>query len=315
MRGFLAQKGTGKGGGGNRTGPGHQKTSAGSFPFSFFAGWEEMHTKGGKTRDVGRGPTPSSPSPQRPNATRVSFRLCPPWTPMASWACGDAACARPLPWHVLGSLVAAMGVLRGCGCGYSGLPSSSSGRDTFSSTWGRLMLAAVCVRCGHGDAATRSQTQRTREPGKDVHDDSSCPSTLPYRKPKLKLLLPRVLRPSAASFHPTSHLAAARTHSLKKETMASIPADKKYTYAVKAYKNPDFLNSGHARFIRVMCEYEVRPCRASPPTHPPTQPIHLPLLNQTNTGNDVPSQGVRRQVHHPLLWLRPRQEQAPGKPN
>jgi len=28
--------------------------------------------------------------------------------------------------------------------------------------------------------------------------------------------------------------------------------------AVKAYKNPDFLNSGHARFIRVMCEYEVR---------------------------------------------------------
>jgi hypothetical protein len=32
---------------------------------------------------------------------------------------------------------------------------------------------------------------------------------------------------------------------------------KKYTMAVKAYKNPDFLNSGHARFIRVMCEYEV----------------------------------------------------------
>jgi len=32
---------------------------------------------------------------------------------------------------------------------------------------------------------------------------------------------------------------------------------KKYTYAVKAYKNPDFLNSNHARFIRVMCEYEV----------------------------------------------------------
>lgn len=34
--------------------------------------------------------------------------------------------------------------------------------------------------------------------------------------------------------------------------------EKKYTYAVKAYKNADFLNSGHARFIRVMCEYEVR---------------------------------------------------------
>jgi hypothetical protein len=32
---------------------------------------------------------------------------------------------------------------------------------------------------------------------------------------------------------------------------------KKYTYAIKAYKNPDFLNGNHARFIRVMCEYEV----------------------------------------------------------
>jgi hypothetical protein len=35
------------------------------------------------------------------------------------------------------------------------------------------------------------------------------------------------------------------------------PPPKKYTMAVKAYKNPEFLNSGHARFIRVMCEYEV----------------------------------------------------------
>lgn len=34
------------------------------------------------------------------------------------------------------------------------------------------------------------------------------------------------------------------------------PPPKKYTMAVKAYKNPEFLNSGHARFIRVMCEYE-----------------------------------------------------------
>jgi hypothetical protein len=40
--------------------------------------------------------------------------------------------------------------------------------------------------------------------------------------------------------------------------MASPAPEKKYTMAVKAYKNPDFLNSGHARFIRVMCEYEVR---------------------------------------------------------
>ena len=40
--------------------------------------------------------------------------------------------------------------------------------------------------------------------------------------------------------------------------MASPVPEKKYTMAVKAYKNPDFLNSGHARFIRVMCEYEVR---------------------------------------------------------
>ncbi len=39
--------------------------------------------------------------------------------------------------------------------------------------------------------------------------------------------------------------------------MATPPLEKKYTMAVKAYKNPDFLNSGHARFIRVMCEYEV----------------------------------------------------------
>ncbi|TFJ81589.1 hypothetical protein NSK_006840 [Nannochloropsis salina CCMP1776] len=38
--------------------------------------------------------------------------------------------------------------------------------------------------------------------------------------------------------------------------MASPAPEKKYTMAVKAYKNPDFLNSGHARFIRVMCEYE-----------------------------------------------------------
>lgn len=40
--------------------------------------------------------------------------------------------------------------------------------------------------------------------------------------------------------------------------MTSPAPEKKYTMAVKAYKNPDFLNSGHARFIRVMCEYEVR---------------------------------------------------------
>ncbi|KAM3572957.1 hypothetical protein VYU27_005044 [Nannochloropsis oceanica] len=38
--------------------------------------------------------------------------------------------------------------------------------------------------------------------------------------------------------------------------MTSPAPEKKYTMAVKAYKNPDFLNSGHARFIRVMCEYE-----------------------------------------------------------
>lgn len=39
-------------------------------------------------------------------------------------------------------------------------------------------------------------------------------------------------------------------------TMSSAPS-KRFTYAVKAYKNPDFLNSSSARFIRVMCEYEV----------------------------------------------------------
>ncbi len=31
---------------------------------------------------------------------------------------------------------------------------------------------------------------------------------------------------------------------------------KKYTPTTKAYRNTDFLNSSHARLVRIMCEYE-----------------------------------------------------------
>ena len=34
---------------------------------------------------------------------------------------------------------------------------------------------------------------------------------------------------------------------------------KDYTVAQKCYKNLEFLNSADARYLRILCEYEVRP--------------------------------------------------------
>lgn len=39
--------------------------------------------------------------------------------------------------------------------------------------------------------------------------------------------------------------------------MADPVTHKEYTEAVKCYKRMDFLNSGDARYLRILCEYEV----------------------------------------------------------
>lgn len=63
--------------------------------------------------------------------------------------------------------------------------------------------------------------------------------------------------------------------------MTSPVPEKKYTMAVKAYKNPDFLNSGHARFIRVMCEYEVCLTDAVACLSSPSPPASLPAVRMS----------------------------------